>query len=72
MSIASLPPQRLDEQRIGSSRLPSQRPYRLGRNWGRIGTAGQAFVHEMTEIFATEAALEVMARLKRREGFQDL
>jgi hypothetical protein len=29
-------------------------------------------VHEMTEIFATEAALEVMAQLKRREGFQDL
>ena len=68
MSIASLPSRRLDEQRIASSRLPSQRPYRLVRNWGRIGTAGQAFVHEMTEIFATEAALEVMARVKRRRG----
>jgi predicted DNA-binding WGR domain protein len=53
------------------SRLPSQWPYRLVRNWGRIGTNGQALLHERTEIFATGSgkALEVMVRLKRREGF---
>jgi len=45
---------------------------RLVRNWGRIGTAGQELVHELTEVFATEAearnVLEAMARVKRRRG----
>jgi predicted DNA-binding WGR domain protein len=45
---------------------------RLVRNWGRIGTNGQ----ELAEIFATEIeagqALEGMAALKRRRGYQDL
>jgi predicted DNA-binding WGR domain protein len=45
---------------------------RLVRNWGRIGTNGR----ELVEVFATEneagAALEALARTKRRRGYQDL
>jgi predicted DNA-binding WGR domain protein len=45
---------------------------RLVRNWGRIGTNGQ----ELVEAFASEieagAALEAVARTKRRRGYQDL
>ena len=45
---------------------------RLVRNWGRIGTDGQ----ERVEVFATEleagAALEAIARAKRRRGYRDL
>jgi predicted DNA-binding WGR domain protein len=45
---------------------------RLVRNWGRIGTNGQ----ELVEVFADEIeagqALEVVARAKRRRGYQDL
>ena len=45
---------------------------RLVRNWGRIGTNGQ----EKVEVFASEIeagkALEVVARAKRRRGYQDL
>jgi predicted DNA-binding WGR domain protein len=45
---------------------------RLVRNWGRIGTNGQ----ELVEVFATEieagAALEAIARVKRRRGYRDL
>jgi predicted DNA-binding WGR domain protein len=45
---------------------------RLVRNWGRIGTGGQ----ELVEIFADEleagAALEALARAKRRRGYRDL
>jgi predicted DNA-binding WGR domain protein len=45
---------------------------RLVRSWGRIGTHGQ----ELVEVFATEAeagaALEVIARAKRRRGYRDL
>ncbi len=45
---------------------------RLVRNWGRIGTKGQ----ELVEIHADEVeagqALEVVARAKRRRGYQDL
>jgi predicted DNA-binding WGR domain protein len=45
---------------------------RLVRNWGRIGTNGQ----ELVEVFATEieagAALEALARAKRRRGYRDL
>jgi predicted DNA-binding WGR domain protein len=45
---------------------------RLVRNWGRIGTNGR----ELAEVFATEieagAALEAIARAKRRRGYRDL
>jgi predicted DNA-binding WGR domain protein len=45
---------------------------RLVRNWGRIGTNGR----ELAEVFATEieagAALEALARAKRRRGYRDL
>jgi predicted DNA-binding WGR domain protein len=45
---------------------------RLVRNWGRIGTDGQ----ELVEVFASEieagAALETIARVKRRRGYRDL
>lgn len=45
---------------------------RLVRSWGRIGTNGQ----EKVEIYATEAeagaALEALARVKRRRGYRDL
>jgi predicted DNA-binding WGR domain protein len=45
---------------------------RLVRNWGRIGTNGR----ELVEVFATEdeagAALEVLAKAKRRRGYRDL
>jgi predicted DNA-binding WGR domain protein len=45
---------------------------RLVRNWGRIGTNGQ----ELVEVFANEIeageALEALARVKRRRGYQDL
>ena len=44
----------------------------LMRNWGRIGTNGR----ELVEVFATEieagAALEALARAKRRRGYRDL
>jgi predicted DNA-binding WGR domain protein len=44
----------------------------LVRNWGRIGTNGQ----ELVQVFATELeagqALEAIARVKRRRGYQDL
>jgi predicted DNA-binding WGR domain protein len=42
------------------------------RNWGRIGTNGR----ELAEVFATEseagAALEALAKAKRRRGYRDL
>ncbi|KFG70936.1 WGR domain-containing protein [Microvirga sp. BSC39] len=45
---------------------------RLVRNWGRIGTNGQ----ELVEVFPGEVeaglALEAVARVKRRRGYQDL
>jgi predicted DNA-binding WGR domain protein len=45
---------------------------RLIRNWGRIGTNGR----ELAEVFVTEieagAALEALARAKRRRGYRDL
>ena len=44
----------------------------LVRNWGLIGTKGQ----DMVEGFASEieagAALEAVARAKRRRGYRDL
>ena len=45
---------------------------RLVRHWGRIGTKGQ----ERVEIHANETAagqaLEAVAQVKRRRGYQDL
>ena len=45
---------------------------RLVRSWGRIGTNGR----ELVEVFATEieagAALEALAKAKRRRGYWDL
>jgi predicted DNA-binding WGR domain protein len=45
---------------------------RLIRNWEWIGTNGQ----ELVEVFATEieagAALEALAKAKRRRGYRDL
>ena len=45
---------------------------RLVRNWGRIGTNGR----ELVEVFATEdeagAALEALAKAKRRRGYRNL
>jgi predicted DNA-binding WGR domain protein len=45
---------------------------RLVRNWGQIGSDGQ----ELVQVFATEieagAALEAIARVKRRRGYRDL
>jgi predicted DNA-binding WGR domain protein len=44
---------------------------RLVRNWGRIGTNGQELVGFASEIQAG-AALEAVARAKRRRGYRDL
>jgi predicted DNA-binding WGR domain protein len=45
---------------------------RLVRNWGQIGSDGQ----ELVQVFATEieagAALEALAKAKRRRGYRDL
>jgi predicted DNA-binding WGR domain protein len=45
---------------------------RLVRNWGRIGTNGR----QLAEVFDSEleagAALEALARAKRRRGYRDL
>jgi predicted DNA-binding WGR domain protein len=45
---------------------------RLVRTWGRIGTRGR----ELADVFDTEdaarEALEVLAAVKRRRGYQDL
>jgi predicted DNA-binding WGR domain protein len=45
---------------------------RLVRNWGRIGTNGR----ELVQVFESEgeagAALEALARAKRRRGYRDL
>ena len=43
---------------------------RLVRNWGRIGTKGQELVAIHLDEIA--AALEAVARVKRRRGYQDL
>jgi predicted DNA-binding WGR domain protein len=45
---------------------------RLVRNWGRIGTTGQELVEIHADEIEAGRALEVVARLKRRRGYQDL
>src|SRR3954463_7263519 len=45
---------------------------RLVRNWGRIGTTGQEMVEIHEDEFEAGQALESLAQLKRRRGYQDL
>jgi predicted DNA-binding WGR domain protein len=45
---------------------------RLVRNWGRIGTRGQEMVEIHVDEFAAGQALETLAQVKRRRGYQDL
>jgi predicted DNA-binding WGR domain protein len=45
---------------------------RLVRNWGRIGTKGQELVEIHTDEIEAGQALEAVAVLKRRRGYQDL
>ena len=45
---------------------------RLVRNWGRIGTNGQELVEIYDNEIAAGEALEAVARVKRRRGYQDL
>ena len=44
----------------------------LVRNWGRIGTKGQELVQEFASEDEAHEALEVLARTKRRRGYQNL
>jgi predicted DNA-binding WGR domain protein len=45
---------------------------RLVRNWGRIGTKGQELVEIHEDEVAAGQALETLAQVKRRRGYQDL
>jgi predicted DNA-binding WGR domain protein len=45
---------------------------RLVRNCGRIGTNGQELVEVFTDETEAGAALEALAREKRRRGYRDL
>jgi predicted DNA-binding WGR domain protein len=45
---------------------------RLVRNWGRIGTRGQEMVEIYVDELAAGQALETLAQVKRRRGYQDL
>jgi predicted DNA-binding WGR domain protein len=45
---------------------------RLVRAWGRIGTNGQELVEACASELEAGQALEVIARAKRRRGYQDL
>jgi predicted DNA-binding WGR domain protein len=45
---------------------------RLVRNWGRIGTRGQEMVEIHVDDLAAGQALETLAQVKRRRGYQDL
>jgi predicted DNA-binding WGR domain protein len=45
---------------------------RLVRNWGRIGTRGQEMVEIHVDEPAAGQALETLAQVKRRRGYQDL
>jgi predicted DNA-binding WGR domain protein len=45
---------------------------RLVRNWGRIGTRGQEMVEVHVDELAAGQALETLAQVKRRRGYQDL
>jgi len=44
----------------------------LVRNWGRIGTTGQELVEIHADEIAAGKALEALAQLKPRRGYQDL
>jgi predicted DNA-binding WGR domain protein len=44
----------------------------LVRQWGRIGTQGRERVEAFGDTLAAGAALERMARAKRRRGYRDL
>jgi predicted DNA-binding WGR domain protein len=44
----------------------------LVRNWGRIGTHGQEKVEEFPGEDEAGAALEAIAKAKRRRGYRDL
>ena len=45
---------------------------RLVRYWGRIGTKRQELVEIHADEIAAGLALEAVARVKRRRGYQDL
>jgi predicted DNA-binding WGR domain protein len=45
---------------------------RLVRNWGRIGTNGKEIVETYDNEIKAGEALEAVARVKRRRGYQDL
>nr|WP_247654182.1 WGR domain-containing protein [Microvirga sp. HBU67558] len=45
---------------------------RLVRNWGRIGMIGQELVEIHEDEIAAGQALEAIARVKQRQGYQDL
>jgi predicted DNA-binding WGR domain protein len=45
---------------------------RLVRNWGRIGTKGQELVEIHEDEVAAGQALETLAQVKHRRGYQDL
>jgi predicted DNA-binding WGR domain protein len=45
---------------------------RLVRNWGRIGTNGQELVETFADEIEAGLALEALAAVKRRRGYQDL
>jgi len=44
----------------------------LVRNWGRIGTNGREMVEEFASELEAGQALEALALVKRRCGYQDL
>lgn len=45
---------------------------RLVRCWGRIGTSGRELVEIFDDELEAGAALEAVARAKRRRGYHDL
>ncbi|EIM26860.1 WGR domain-containing protein [Microvirga lotononidis] len=45
---------------------------RLVSNWRRIGTNGQEKVEEFADEVESGQALQALAALKRRRGYQDL
>jgi predicted DNA-binding WGR domain protein len=44
----------------------------LVRSWGRIGTGGRERVEVFDTVDEAGQALEALARVKRRRGYQDL
>jgi predicted DNA-binding WGR domain protein len=45
---------------------------RLVRTWGQIGTNGRELAEVFTDEIEAGAALETIARVKRRRGYRDL